>query len=141
MAYIDHEFYKTFLGTPILDESFNRLAVVASDVVDAIVRTPVCTLEQDSDAYNKVKQACAYIVESLEANGGIDAITGFSASSVNSESLGDYSVSNRTSDAESSGAALWYGDIRIPQLAYALLRSAGLISRWAYAGTVIDDGY
>ena len=142
MAYIDHGFYKdSFRGTAVSEDSFPRLAEIASDTIDAIVTIPVSSLDQNSDAYVKVKRACAYLVESLEINGGIDAITGFSASSASSESLGDYSISSGGSSSESAGATLWYGDIRIPQLAYALLRAAGLISRWAYAGTVIDDGY
>lgn len=140
MAYIDYSYYtSTFHGTIVAEAMFARLAEVASDVIDSIVSRPVNMLDESSDAFSKVKKACAYIVETLDANGGIDAITGFSASSVNSESLGDYSVSNGNSAGQSTG--LWFGDIRIPQLAYALLQAAGLTSRWVYAGTVIDDGF
>ena len=140
MAYIDYNYYSsTFHGTLIAESAFNRLSEIASDVIDSIVSKPVSTLDTTSDAYAKVKRACAYTVETLDANGGVDAITGFSASSANSESLGDYSISSGNSAAQSS--ALWFGDIRIPQLAYSLLQAAGLMSRWAYAGTVIDDGY
>ena len=134
MAYIDYSYYtSTFHGTTVAEALFARLAEVASHVIDSIVSRPVNMLDESSDAFSKVKKACAYIVETL------DAITGFSASSVSSESLGDYSVSNGNSAGQGTG--LWFGDIRIPQLAYALLQAAGLTSRWVYAGTVIDDGF
>lgn len=140
MAYIDYSYYKdTFHGSTVAESEFDRLADIASDVIDSTVCRPVNALDIDSDAYAKVKKACAYIVESLDANGGVDAITGFSASAHNSESLGDYSYS--AANTTNQGSALWLGDIRIPQLAYSLLSAAGLMSRWIYAGTVIDDGF
>lgn len=138
MAYIDYSYYTTtFHGAAIAEKAFDRLAEIASDIIDGVVSKPVNTLDKSSESYSKVKRACAYIVETLNANGGIDAITGFSASSATSESLGDYSVSN----GGSNGEGLWYGDIRIPKLTHSLLTAAGLISRWAYSGTVIDDGF
>lgn len=140
MAYIDYNYYSvTFHGTTIQQADFDRIAEIGSDVIDGIVSKPVGTLDTASDAYAKVQKACAYIVETLYANGGVDAITGFSASANDSESLGDYSISSGSSAGQRS--ALWFGDIRIPQLASSLLHAAGLMSRWAYAGTVIDDGY
>ena len=140
MAYIDYSYYTaTFHGSAISQEAFGRLAEIASDIVDGIVSKPISTLVIGSEAYSKVKKACAYIVEMLDANGGVDAITGFSTSATNSESLGDYSISAGSSTGQGTG--LWFGDIRIPQLAYTLLRTAGLMSRWVYSGTVIDDGY
>ena len=56
-------------------------------------------------------------------------------------SLGDYSESRNYASEASEAGVVWFGDIRLPSLAVSLLRRAGLMSRWVYAGTVIDDGY
>lgn len=142
MAYAQYSYYiDTFKGTPIPEATFNRLAEIASDVIDGIVHTPVESLDTASTAYGKVQRACCYIIESLNANGGVDSIMGFSESAKNSESLGDYSYSGGNASMQSQGSAVWYGDIRIPAIIPELLRAAGLTCRWAYAGTVIDDGH
>lgn len=120
--------------------TFNRLVEIASDIIDGVVYVPVNTLEVTSISYSKVQRACCYIIESLYINGGVDAIHGFSASSQGGESLGDYSYSSKV-DSQSQGSAARYGDIRVPALAMPLLNAAGLIPRWVYAGTVIDDGH
>lgn len=138
MAYIDETYYiTTFGGGSIV--GFGHLAEIASDIIDGIVAIPVSTLDTESAEYAKVKRACAYIVESLDANGGVDAITGMSSAMAESEHLGDYTISN--SQSNSAGSGLWYGDIKIPMLAYMLLQQIGLLGRWAYKGTVIDDGH
>lgn len=138
MAYIDQNYYtNTFRGTPVTN--FDRLADIASDIIDSMVVVPVSSLDVTSAEYGKVKKACAYIVESLDANGGVDAVNGLSSSSADSESLGDYSISASQSSSTRNG--IWFGDIMIPMLAYMLLQQCGLISSWVYRGTVIDDGY
>lgn len=142
MAYIDEAYYTgKFKGTALADpSSFDRLAEIASDLIDGMVNIPVNTLDPDSDSYAKVQRACAFLVETIDANGGIDAITGVSASvgAGGSETLGDYSISAGAGESSRTGAATWFGDAR--NIVLLLLRAAGLMSRWAYAGTVIDNG-
>ena len=138
MAYIDQDYYtNTFHGTTVAN--FDRLAEIATDIIDSMVTIPVSSLDVTCAEYAKVKKACAYIVESLDANGGVDAVNGLSSSSADSESLGDYSISASQSSSARSG--IFFGDIMIPTLAYTLLTQCGLISRWVYRGTVIDDGF
>ena len=139
MAYIDQEYYTNVFHGSATVPDFEHLSEIASDIIDTMVSIPVSTLDTESACYGKVKRACAYIVESLDACGGVDAVNGLSSSSADSESLGDYSISSGKS--ESSGNGIWFGDIKIPMLAYMLLQQCGLVSRWVYKGTVIDDGH
>lgn len=140
MAYADYDFYLTvFHGTSIQYNQYERLAEMASDLIDGMVSIPVQKIADNPSAFLKVKKACAYIIESLDANGGIDVFTGMSASAAASESLGDYSISSAASG--SAGTPTFFGDVQIPAIVKPLLQSAGLMSRWAYAGTVLDNGY
>ena len=141
MAYIDATYYRDSFHCTTMPEQFDRLADIASDIIDSIVSKPVQSLDKTSDAYQLVQKACAYIVETLDANGGVDATTGLSDAGVSSVSLGDYSENRNAASEASQAGAVWFGDVRLPNLALTLLRRAGLTSRWAYAGTVIDDGY
>lgn len=141
MAYIDATYYKDSFHCTTMPEQFDRLADIASDIIDGIVSKPVQSLDKTSDAYQLVQKACAYIVETLDANGGVDATTGLSDAGISSVSLGDYSESRNYASEASEAGVVWFGDIRLPSLAVSLLRRAGLMSRWVYAGTVIDDGY
>ena len=68
MAYVTLEYYKvTFLGSPIEEAEFARLAMVASDVIDALVTRPI---NDDTDK-DQLAKATAYQVEYIAAQGGI----------------------------------------------------------------------
>ena len=69
MAYIDATYYKDSFHCTTMPEQFDRLADIASDIIDSIVSKPVQSLDKTSDAYQLVQKACAYIVETLYANG------------------------------------------------------------------------
>lgn len=131
MAYIDKGYYtETFKGKDIPDNEFDRLADIASDVVNSI-----CTIEIDEEmaVSEEVKKATAYETEFLFLQGGIDAIAGTAESlSINSESLGDYSVSYNTG-SETQPRIKTKDGIPVSSLSISLLKSKGLMCRWAYA--------
>lgn len=130
MAYIDKKFYDDdFNGQPMESAEFERLSDIASDVVYEICR--VKPIESDL-VKAEFKKAVAYEVEFLFEQGGIDAILGFSASSMagGSESLGDYSVSGGSS---AQAVLTTPGGIPVSPMAIMLLRRIGLMSKWAYA--------
>lgn len=136
MAYIDNTYYTdTFHGMSIPEEDFPRLAETASDLIDSIVQKPVPLIS--GEAPEDVKRATAYEVECLFSQGGLDAATGFAAGiSAQSESLGNYSV-GRGGASSSSGAAISvpsHDGIPVSSMTISLLRKAGLMCRWAYAG-------
>ena len=138
MAYIDKFFYSVeFKGTPIPDDEFDRLAEIASDVISSIA-----TMEIDEDTANtdKVKKATAYEVEMLYQQGGINAIIGFAeGSAIGSESLGGFSISNT---AKSGSQVIMRSKVCIPvsSLAISMLKKAGLMCRWAFAGMRAKNG-
>lgn len=135
MAYIDQEYYEdTFQGLSIPDEEFPRLADTASDVIDSIVQKPVPLT--DGKASADVKRATAYEVECLFSQGGIDAVTGFAAGiTAQSESLGNYSIGRSAPSAAGAAISILSHDgIPVSSMAVSLLRKAGLMCRWAYAG-------
>lgn len=131
MAYIDREYYiKTFKGKDIPDNEFERLADIASDVINSI-----CTIEIDEETAvsEEVKKATAYETELLFLQGGIDTIVGKAEStSISSESLGDYSVSYNTGN-ETQPLIKTKDGIPVSSLSTSLLKSKGLMCRWAYA--------
>lgn len=131
MAYIDREYYiKTFKGKDIPDNEFERLADIASDVINSI-----CTIEIDEETAvsDEVKKATAYETELLFLQGGIDTIVGKAEStSISSESLGDYSVSYNTGN-ETQPLIKTKDGIPVSSLSTSLLKSKGLMCRWAYA--------
>lgn len=140
MAYIDQHYYKCeFNGAAIPQEDFTRLVDIASDVIDSIVTTPIVLEDLSEDTRKLLSKATAYEAELLYQQGGIDSITGFSAENIGSESLGSYSVSNGSSGSGRQGMVS-SGGIPISTMTFALLKRAGLYSRWAYAGTWRDDG-
>ena len=131
MSYITKEFYdENFKGTTIPDAEFERLAEIASDVIES-----VCTVKPTvNDLENPVfLKAVCYQVEMLYLQGGIDAIVGFSESSLasGSESLGDYSVGGTGKDVGAN--AVRVGGIPVAWLSIYQLKKLGLMSRWAYA--------
>lgn len=137
MAYIDTAYYKTeFQGTPIPESQFSRLESIASDVIDSVVSTPIIVADLGAEAHALLKKACAYQVEHLFNLGGVNAINGMSELDMGSEHLGSYSVSN----ASGSSSSLSVNGIPFSAMTKALLSRSGLMSRWAYKGTRIDNG-
>lgn len=129
MAYIDYSYYtETFGGTEIPESEFPRLAQAASDVIDDVVYPTLIETVTEN-----VMRATAYELEILYAQGGAAAFTGFSASQVGYESLGDYSLTAGASSSEtgSSNNTLTLHGIPISELAIGLLRRDGLLNRWA----------
>ena len=141
MAYIDSTYYKDeFHGTLIPDDQFERLASIASDLIDCLVSIPIVSSELSAEAQALLKRACAYQTEHLFNTGGIDAINGMSELGIGSESLGSYSVSNGSGSSAGAEASLAYHGIPISALAVSMLKRAGLMSRWVYKGTRLDNG-
>ena len=129
MAYLTREFYEnTFHGTTVPENEFDRLALTASDVIDALVARPI-TDDVDKDTLAK---ATAYQLEYIFQQGGIEAVTGSAAGQrVTTEKLDDYSVSQQlTSAAEQNQLSI--NGIPVSPLAVAILRRLGLMSRWLY---------
>ena len=137
MAYIDYNYYtSTFGGTTIDQTEFPRLAEMASDTIDGVAIREFVFTDLDEDQQALVKKATAYEVEALYSQGGVDAIVGLSAQSINSEQLGDYHVSGGSTAQNSVnvGQIPSMNGIPVSPLAITLLRKAGLMARWAYAG-------
>ena len=136
MAYIDKTYYDNeFKGNEIPDSEFDRLAEIASDIVYDVCRVKP---NEDDLVSNDFKKAVAYQVEMLYEQGGVNAIVGFSESSVlgQSESLGDYSISAGAAGNSGSGGneiLTTAGGIPISPATIAVLRRMGLMQRWAYA--------
>lgn len=142
MAYIDKTYYvDTFHGEEIADKEFLRLADVAADVVDSIVNVKIDLESLTEEELTLLKRANCYEVEYLYEQGGMDAVNGFMTGQLDSESLGDYSVSSGSMASASSSHGLSLHGIPIHALTLAMLQRAGLYSVWAYRGTVIDNGY
>lgn len=137
MAYIDAAYYESvFGGTKIPDPQFKRLESIASDVIDSVVSTPIIVENLGAEAHALLQKACAYQVEHLFNLGGVDAINGMSDLDFESEHLGSYSVSN----ANGSSSSLSVNGIPFSTMTKSLLSRAGLMSRWVYKGTRIDNG-
>lgn len=137
MAYIDLAYYKDeFNGTMLPETLFPRLESIASDMIDSVVPTKIVVADLGAEAQSLLKKACAYQVEHLFNLGGVDAINGMSGLEMDSERLGSYSVSN----AKGSSAGLSVNGIPFSSMAKSMLSRAGLLSRWVYKGTRIDNG-
>ncbi len=130
MAYIDYTYYTTtFGGSEIPASDFGRLADIASDLICAIsTEEPSGSILTDET----FMKACAYQVEFLHDQGGIDAIMGRSDASQSggSEHLGNYSVSAGSS--KKSGLK-FYNGIPVSPMTIMLLEKIGLLTRWLYA--------
>ncbi len=132
MAYIDYTYYtETFSGVSIPENDFNRLADIASDVIYC-----VCNIKPEGPvlADPDFLKAGGYEVEFLFEQGGTEAIFGRSdaASSFGSESLGNYSVSEGSGQANGAKVQTVNG-IPFSPMAILLLNKLGLLSRWLYA--------
>lgn len=132
MAAIDLAYYTgEFKAKRMPDADFRRLADIASDIIHDICRVKPSDKDLVDDRY---KKAVAYQVEFLEAQGGVDAVLGFSEASQagNSESLGDYSVSGKSGTKSVTTTA---DGVPVSPMAIVQLRMMGLMSRWAFAGS------
>lgn len=138
MSYINEGYYKgTFKGTEIPEREFPRLAEIASDVIDSIVTIKI---DEDTAQTDIVKKATAYEVEMLYQQGGVDAVIGFANGlAIGSESLGGYSVSVAGNNGSQVIMRTKDG-IPVSALAISLLKKAGLMCRWAYAGVYKNRG-
>lgn len=137
MAYVTFDYYKgTFLGNPIEEKDFNRLAMIASDVIDALVTRPI---NDDTDK-DQLAKATAYQVEYIAAQGGIAAVTGSAESQrVINEKLDDYSVVEEQTEEAKQNLPTTNG-VPVSPLTLSILRSMGLMSRWYYAGSRCSNG-
>lgn len=142
MAYIDAAYYESeFQGTPIPDSQFKRLESIASDLIDSVVSAPIIVEALSTEAQELLKKACAYQTEHLFNLGGIDAINGMSELDVGSEHLGSYSVSNAHGSSSRESEMLTVHGIPFSAMTKSLLKHAGLMSRWVYKGTRIDNDW
>lgn len=131
MAYVTREYYMdTFHGESISDGEFERLASCASDVIDALVTVPI----DDTIDADQLAKATAYQLEYINAQGGIEAVTGYADSQMAvTEKLDEYSIQEeRTDKAVQNQPGI--GGIPISPLTISILRRMGLMSRWAFAG-------
>lgn len=132
MAYLTKDYYtNTFHGQAVPDDQFDRLADMASDVIDAIVLVPIDPEKHDMEL---IAKAAAYEMEYLWQEGGLDAITGRAASGQTvTEKLDEYSIGESVSESTKS-QLLTVNGIPVSALAVAILRKLGLMCRWWYAG-------
>lgn len=142
MAYIDYDYYTVVFGGSVIEkDEFGRLSEIASDVIDEVAVVSFDINDLDQQKLELVKKATAYEVEVLYSQGGVDASLGLSIQSINSESLGDYSVS-RGSTAQSSakiGQMPSVLGVPVSPLAVSSLRKSGLMARWAFSGFYEDE--
>lgn len=131
MAYLTYaEFVAKFDGTAMDERLFESLAMVSSDIIDAIVTCPI-TPDVNAD---EVAKATAYQILYLQAQGGLDAINGFASSQTAvTEKLDDYSITEAQTEQAASNQLSLNG-IPVSPLAVTILRKLGLMSRWVYSG-------
>lgn len=129
MAYLTRDYYEnTFHGAAVPDGQFDRLALTASDVIDALVSRPIT----DKVGKDALAKATAYQLEYIYKQGGIDAVTGSAAGQhITTEKLDDYSISQQlTATAEQNQITI--NGIPVSPLTLSILRRLGLMSRWLY---------
>ena len=136
MSYIDYEFYKNvYHGSDIPSDKFEKIAEIASMIIDAVV---YCRIDTSKDYMDSVKKAAAYEADTINAYGGADVALGMSDAAVGSESLGDYSYSLKGSGENSSSDIPMYQCVPVSPITLSILSNAGLRRRWAYA--YYEDG-
>ena len=129
MAFIDAAYYEDeFKGNSIPESKFDRLAELASDVIDGLITVEMT--DEEKQASVNVKKATAYQLEFMYEHGGVDSILGYSDVNITSESLGDYSV---TTGGASASIAKTRDGIPVSPMALQYLRKDGLMCRWMYA--------
>lgn len=131
MGYVTKEYFdKTFHGTSMSDAKFERMAMIASDVIDAVILQPITAL---TDA-EQLAKAASYQIEYLLAQGGIDAINGAAANQFAvTEKLDDYTITEGLSDSAEKNK-LSINGIPLSPLTISILKKLGLMHRWVYAG-------
>lgn len=136
-AYTEFDYYSgTFLGVAIAESDFPRLALRASEKLDAICFdrvAAVVTAGTDTATITKIKNACCSVAEEIQAQesaGNQDGIT--------SERVGNYSVSygNKSRSALSN-------DEKVNVIARQYLANTGLMyagfADGEMGGVVIDE--
>jgi len=120
-AYYDN----IFRGTPLNDTEFWALRRAAIDSIKSIA---VCeVLDKDLDDKRFLDAMC-YQVETLLLNGGASAIAGSPDAQIQSESLGDYSVTTKGAAEKAPFSGFGFP---VSSLAVSKLREMGLMNRWA----------
>lgn len=131
MAYIDYEYYtNVYHGSDISSDEFDRIAEIASMVIDAIV---YCHIDPEKEYMDSVKKATAFEADTINAYGGSSVAFGMSDAAIGSENLGDYSYSLKSSNAGSSENIQMYNGVPVSPITMSILSNAGLRQRWAYA--------
>ena len=137
MAYIDETYYTgTFKGTAIASSEFDKLADIASDLVDSIVLIDVDTDDMSEAQIGYLKKATAYETELLYLQGGIDAITGMAADNFSSAQVGGISVAKADQAMKSFPTV---NGLPISALTVWNLKKAGLMRRLVAEDVEDDD--
>ncbi len=126
MNYLSYETYIAgFGGSAVPEEEFDYLAGAASAIVDLLVSRPL------TEITDTIRLAVAYEVETLYAQGGIDALGGLaSVTSGIDEKLGDYSIG--TPYVANERRCYSIGGIPVSGITVSILRREGLMSRCVY---------
>ncbi len=126
MKYLTYEAYvAAFGGSAVPEEEFDYLSNAASAIVDLLVSRP---LTEITDA---IRLAVAYQIETLHAQGGIDALSGLATvTSGIDEKLGDYSIG--TPYVANERRCYSIGGIPVSGITVSILRREGLMSRHVY---------
>ena len=126
MKYLSYEAYvATFGGSAVPEEEFDYLANASSAIVDLLVSRPLTVI---TDA---IRLAVAYQVETLYAQGGLDAISGLATvTSGIDEKLGDYSIG--TPYVANERRCYSIGGIPVSGITVSILRREGLMSRCVF---------
>ena len=135
MAYITKSDFNGYTDTEITETEFTILAERASDVIDIITQHRI----EEAGGFNTlsasqkaavVKAVCAE-VETLNAQGGVSALTGNADATAGFVSLGKFSISGG-SGSNGSGGLLLINGIPVSPLVTGYLMRTGL----AYRGLV-----
>lgn len=131
MAYVTKDYYDNqFFGESIDQDTFERYAVIASDLIDSIVMKPI----DDTIDKDQLAKAASYQVELINSQGGVDAITSRAECQMSvNEKMDDYSYSESLSSEASQNQATFNG-IPISPITLSILRRLGLMCRWMYSG-------
>ncbi len=123
MPYVDQDYYNTqYMGTPIPDEDFPRIAARADDIIDALTRQMMASrglAAFPSLVRTLFRRAVCAQMEYLTLNGVETAVMGFTGESY---TVGHVSVSG-------GGKAATGAQSMVCPAAVMLLEQAGLMGR------------
>lgn len=139
MRYVDKSYYDNTFKGPEIPEDFDLFATIAEELADIIATQPIDMDKLTDEQKDYLKRAICYEIMYLHAQGGMEAVNGFTESDIESESLGDYRISRGGSSGSSTKVKTVNG-IPVHSMLLALLKKAGLYSVWVYKGTVLDNG-